>query len=73
MILTDANYYSNIANKEYMSVSQYKQFMTCEAEAMASLRGEWTRPMTTALLVGSYVDTWFEGTLQRFQADHPEI
>lgn len=73
MILTDANYYSNIANKEYMSVSQYKQFMTCEAEAMASLRGEWTRPMTTALLVGSYVDAWFEGTLQRFQVAHPEI
>lgn len=73
MILTNDNYYSSEANQEYMSVSQYKDFQKCEAMALASLRGEWTRPQTTALLVGSYIDAWFEGTLEEFTAAHPEI
>jgi hypothetical protein len=29
--------------------------------------------MSTALLVGSYVDSYFEGTLDEFKAEHPEI
>lgn len=73
MTLTEENYYSAKANQEYFSVSQYKQFKKCEASAMAQINGEWDRPMTTALLVGSYVDSWFEGTLDMFKADHPEI
>ena len=73
MILTNANYYSAEANMEYMSVSQYKQFKKCEATAMAQLRGEWEQPKTTALLVGSHVDAWFEGTLDEFKQEHPEI
>ncbi len=73
MILNNENYYSAEANQEYMSVSQYKQFMKCEAAAMAQLKGEWESPKTTALLVGSYVDSWFEGTLDEFKTDHPEI
>ena len=73
MILTNENYYTPEANQEYMSVSQYKDFRKCEAMALASLRGEWVRPQTTALLVGSYIDSWFEGTLEEFKAAHPEI
>lgn len=73
MILTNENYYSCEANREYMSVSQYKQFMKCPAAAMASIRGEYTPPTTKALLVGSYVDSWFEGTLDEFRSAHPEI
>lgn len=73
MILTNDNYYSPEANQEYMSVSQYKDFQKCEAMALASLRGDWVRPQTTALLVGSYIDSWFEGTLNEFKAAHPEI
>ena len=73
MILTNDNYYSPEANWEYMSVSQYKQFRKCPAAAMAQLRGEWEPPKTTALLVGSYVDSWFEGTLDKFRAENPEI
>ena len=73
MTLTNANYYSPEANGEYMSVSQYKQFKKCEAAAMAQLRGEWEQEQTTALLIGSYVDAWFEGTLDEFKKEHPEI
>lgn len=73
MILTNENYYSLEANREYMSVSQYKDFMSCEAMAMAVIRGEWEKPKSKALLVGSYVDSWFEGTLEEFKAENPEI
>jgi hypothetical protein len=73
MILTNENYYTPEANQEYMSVSQFKDFAKCEAMALASLRGEWVRPQTTALLVGSYIDSWFEGTLDEFKAAHSEI
>ena len=73
MILTAENYFSAEANEKYMSDSQYKRFLECEALAMAELRGEWQRKVTPALLVGSYVDAHFEGTLGLFKAKHPEI
>ena len=79
MFLTEANYYSKEANQEYLSVSQYKDFCGtmkqrgCEAKAMAKLRGEWFEDMTEPLLLGSYVDAHFEGTLNLFKAKHPEI
>ena len=77
--LTEANYYSAEANKRYMSVSQYKEFAGsygrrgCESLAMAKLNGEWFEEPSTAMLVGSYVDSYFEGTLDFFKADHPEV
>ena len=73
MILTDDNYYSSEANQSHMSVSQYKQFCKCEAAAMAQIAGEWEFPKTTALLIGSYVDAWVEGTLDEFRNRNPEI
>lgn len=71
--LTEANYYSPEANWQYMSASQFKAFRKCEAAAMAELRGEWGRKDTLALLVGSYVDSYFSGELEAFKADHPEM
>jgi hypothetical protein len=73
MILNNENYYLPESNWQYMSVSQYKQFNKCEARAMAELKGEWVQPKSTALLVGSYVDAWFEGTLGEFRSENPEI
>lgn len=75
MILTNDNYYSLEANQEYMSVSQFKAFCKCEAAALAEVRGEYKRPVTTAMLIGSYVDAWAEGTLSmlNFEDDHPEL
>lgn len=79
MILTAENYFSKEAEKEFLSVSQYKKFagclgrLGCEAKAMAELKGEWEEEKSTALLVGSYVDAHFEGTLDLFKAQHPEV
>lgn len=71
--LTADNYYSQEANLQYMSASQFKAFRRCEAAAMAELRGEWGSKDTTALRVGSYVDAYFSGELEQYQADHPEM
>lgn len=73
MILTQENYYSREANEAYFSVSQYKDFMKCEAMAMAKIRGVYERPLTRALLVGSFVDSYFEGTLPQFMQENPEV
>lgn len=71
--LTAENYYSPEANMAYMSASQFKSFRKCESAALAELRGEIGKKDTTALLVGSYVDSYFSGELDQFKADHPEI
>ena len=73
MIISHQNYYSQEANISYMSVSQFKSFVSCEAAAMAEIQGTYAAPTTTAMLVGSYVDAWFEGTLGIFKEQHPEI
>jgi hypothetical protein len=73
MILNNENYYSIEASKEYFSVSQYKSFMHCEAAAMAEIKGKYSRPVTKALLVGSFVDAYFEGTLEEFIRNNPAI
>ena len=73
LILSESNYFSPEANQEYMSVSQYKDFCKCEAMAMAKIHGEYEQKFSTALMVGSYVDAHFEGTLDVFCAKHPEI
>lgn len=79
MVLTAENYYSKEANKEYMSVSQYKDFagtygkMACEFSAIEKLEERWAQKKTTPLLVGSYVDSYFEGTVGEFKKETPEI
>ena len=71
--LTDKNYYSREADLEYFSVSQYKSFCKCEAATMAKLNGEYEPETTSALLVGSYVDAFIEGTLDAFKAENPSL
>lgn len=71
--LTDENYYSREADLQYMSVSQYKSFLKCEAATMARLTGKYEEPKTDALLIGSYVHAWLDGTMDKFQTENPEI
>lgn len=73
MKLTQRNYFSKKANMEYMSVSQFKAFEKCPACAIAEIKGKYKREKTTALLVGSYVDAYFEGTLNNFIKKNPEM
>lgn len=73
MKLTQRNYYSKKANLEFMSVSQFKNFTECPHSALAEIKGKHQREKTTALLVGSYVDAYFEGTLANFIKKNPEL
>lgn len=73
MNLTADNYYSAEANEEFWSASLVKNMLCCPAAALAELRGEWHHAPSISLLVGSYVDAHFEGTLADFKAEHPEI
>jgi len=78
-VLTAENYYSDDANWRYMSVHQYLDFVGhmgvqgCEKRAMASLKGDYVKERNTAMMVGSYVDSYFEGTLEQFKKDNPEV
>ena len=73
MKLTQRNYFSKKANQHFMSVSQFKQFEKCPACAIAEIKGKYKREQTTALLVGSYIDSYFEGTLDKFIKANPGI
>ena len=62
-VLTSDNYYSDEANEKYLSNSLFKSVYghpahphPCEAAALLSEKTE-----TEALIVGSYVDAYFEG------------
>ncbi|CAH1205799.1 hypothetical protein PAECIP111893_02422 [Paenibacillus plantiphilus] len=74
MKLTADNYYSQEANLEYMSVSQFKDFDRCEAQAMAKLSGEYAEPKGDCFLIGSYVGAVIEGNgaLERFISENPQ-
>ena len=72
-MITEENYYSQQANVDYMSCSQFKDFLKCEEMALAKISGDYRQPTTNAMLIGSYVDAHFEGTLDVFKAKHPEI
>lgn len=66
-ILTHDNYYSTEMNWKYCSASQYKSINGyplepgCEARAMAELRGEYKSETSKALLIGSILDSFWEG------------
>lgn len=78
-VLTAESYYSEEADMRYMSVHQYLDFVGhfgirgCELRAMASLHRKYVKEKTTAMMVGSYVDAYFEGTLDNFKAENPDI
>jgi len=79
MKLTSKNYYSKKANMEYLSVSQYKDFMGsmgkcgCEFIALAKLNGDYIPEPSKEMLMGSYVDAAWEGSLEKFKEEHPEM
>lgn len=77
--LTEDNYYDKATDKRLMSVHQYLDFAGhlglrfCESRAMAKLNGEWEEEKSIAMQVGSYVDSYFEGTLNKFKKQNPDL
>lgn len=68
--LTNDNYYDV---KDYMSVSEYKDFFGslgikgCERTAYLRMTGKIEEKKSIPLLVGGYVDAYFEGTLDNYK------
>lgn len=73
MELNNENYFSPEANLEYMSASQFKDFMKCEKDAIAKIIGETVEEPSKAMLVGSYVDAYFSGEMDDFKVKNPQI
>ena len=70
--ITNNDYFSPEAAKQFWSVSQFKSFNRCEAAGLAESLHEYERPETEALLIGSYVDAYFSGEIERFQERNGE-
>jgi hypothetical protein len=73
MIVTAENYYSRDARMHFMTASQFNAFRKCEAAAFAEIVTGRERIETTDMLVGSYVDAYFSGTMELFCNEHPEL
>ena len=71
--INKSNYYSLEANQNTMSVSQYKLWINCEAKALALVKGEYKRVETDAFLLGKYVHSFSEGTLEQFKEENPNL
>ena len=77
--LDQENYFSEQASRDYMSVSQFKEFagttehLSCEETAWLQLNRIIPKQEGDALLIGSFVDAYYEGTLDEFKSNHPEI
>lgn len=62
--LTKENYHSIDSDKHYMSSSQFKSFQECEARTLAEIKGDYVRPDSQALTVGSYTHAAFEDEVE---------
>lgn len=72
-VLTDDNYYSPEANQHYFSCSQFEEFLSCEAAALAHVEGRYQPPETDAFFLGKYFHSYFEGpeAFNQF-CEHPD-
>lgn len=79
MKITTENYFQTEIQSKFITNSQIKNFFGnahikgCSARAMALLNGEWKTEKTPSLLIGGYVDAYFEGSLKEFKCKNPEI
>lgn len=64
-VLTESNYHSRTANLKYFSASQVKGMLSCEARTMAEIFGTWSEEPTVSMLVGSYVDAYFNSKREK--------
>lgn len=58
--LTTDNYYSDEANRDYLSCSQFEDFLACEAAAAAKYEGRYRPKDSKAFAVGKYFHSFFE-------------
>ena len=72
-MITAENYFSKENNLKYFGSTQYKTFAECESQGYALGNGLYEIEKTDSMMVGSYVDAHFEGTLDLFKAQNPSL
>lgn len=72
MKLTQENYFSSEANKEFMSVSQFKSFAECEKQALHNIKISGENEIQ-AFLEGHLFEALVSGNGELFIAQHPEM
>lgn len=72
MELNSQNYFSKEADLEYMSVSQFKNFMTCEAKALNDLQCN-SQEKKESFLQGHFFEELVSGDSESFIKQHPEM
>lgn len=78
MELTSKNYFKPEMNLKYLDCSTYKNFVGtvgrkgCECRALAIAKGMYEQPKTEALLLGGYVDAYFDNTLAEYMIENME-
>lgn len=72
MILNRDNYFSVEADKEFMSVSQFKNFEKCEAKALNDIEKE-SQEDKQCFLEGQLFEALVSGDAKLFIAQHPEL
>lgn len=75
--LNSDNYYTQEANEHYMSIHPFISFIgtpgiqPCEERVIYDLEN----PMepNDSMLIGSYIDAYYEGTLEEFKKNNPQL
>lgn len=75
-VLCEETYHTPEANKRYLDCSTFKSFIgtagrsSCEKRALDIAMGRYNPPKTDALLIGGYVDAYFDHSLAKFMVDN---
>lgn len=72
-MLNNDNYYDREMQIKYTGSTQIKDFLQCEACALAKLNGEFEEEKSKAMLVSSYIDAYFSKELEQFKEQNPDI
>lgn len=73
MELKEENYFSKEARMKYTGSSEIKDFLKCENCALAKIKGEFEEEKSKAMIVSSFIDEYFSGTLDKFKQENPDI
>lgn len=79
MEVNNNNYFSKEVRSKFMSVSTFKSIagfpamQKCEAGGLAKSKKRFEYSKSNSILVGSYVDSYFENTLDEFKLQNSEI
>lgn len=75
--LTNENYYTQEANEHYVSIHTFTNFFGtpykdgCQARTLYELENPIEQ--NDAMLIGSYIDAYYDNTLEEFKANTPQL